>query len=171
MRFPARGFWIAAGILLAAALGRRAVQKAAPAPIRQEPAVPSLRPLGLAAAATALLVTGYAGWLIAAQSRQTTEVARAMTGGDPERAPPLLRRYGCSGCHAIPGVPGAEGQVGGPLDGLRKRVFIAGPLPNAPDQLVDWIVSPPSFSPRTAMPVTGISREEARDVAAFLYGR
>ena len=32
-----------------------------------------------------------------------------------------------------------------------------------------WIVNPKQFDPRTAMPVTGISLGEARDVAAYLY--
>ncbi len=170
MRFPARGFWIAAWILLAAALGRRAVQKAAP---RADPAgaggsfAQAPRPGG---GSDGPPRHRYAGWLIAAQSRQTTEVARAMTGGDPERAPPLLRRYGCSGCHAIPGVPErtARSAVAGRVE---EAGLHCGHPPQCPRPAVDWIVSPPSFSPRTAMPVTGISREEARDVAAFLYGR
>jgi cytochrome c1 len=34
-----------------------------------------------------------------------------------------------------------------------------------------WIVDPHSVSPKTAMPVTGISIDDARDVAAFLYTR
>jgi mono/diheme cytochrome c family protein len=36
---------------------------------------------------------------------------------------------------------------------------------------VRWIVSPQTFSPRSAMPATGISEAEARDVAAWLYSR
>jgi cytochrome c1 len=102
---------------------------------------------------------------------KSSQVAVALTGGDATRAPPLLRRYGCAGCHDIAGVPGADGLVGPPLGNLRQRVFIAGVLPNNADNLVKWIVAPTSIHPASAMPVTGISESEARDIAAYLYQR
>lgn len=102
-------------------------------------------------------------------ARQQRETARLMTQGDASRAPASLRRFGCSGCHEIPGISGADGKVGGSLSQLRSRVYIGGVLNNTADNLIQWIVSPPKFSPRTAMPVTGISEAEARDVAAYLY--
>jgi cytochrome c len=102
-------------------------------------------------------------------SSQLEAVARALTSGDPTRASALVTRYGCGGCHAIPGLPGADGKVGPPLAGLRQRVFIAGKLSNTPDNLINWIVQPRAYSPDSAMPATGISRDEARDVAAWLY--
>jgi len=52
---------------------------------------------------------------------------------------------------------------------LSKRVYIAGVLENRSDNLVAWIVSPQGFSPQTAMPNTGISEQEAKDLAAYLY--
>jgi cytochrome c1 len=82
-----------------------------------------------------------------------------------------MRRYGCAGCHVIPGVYGSDGQVGGPLSDIRKRVYVGGVVTNSPGNLVRWIVDPQQFSPRTAMPATGISEQEARDVAAYLYAR
>jgi cytochrome c2 len=103
--------------------------------------------------------------------QQNQRVARAMTGGDPSRAPTLIRRYGCAGCHSIPGIPGGDGLVGSSLDDLRSRVYIAGVTTNSPDNLVKWIVAPQTFSPRSAMPATGISEAEARDVAAYLYAQ
>ncbi|CDN48155.1 Hypothetical protein RG540_CH19860 [Neorhizobium galegae bv. orientalis str. HAMBI 540] len=54
------------------------------------------------------------------------------------------------------------------LTGLRQRVYIGGVINNTPDNLVQWIVSPQRFSPRTAMPTTGISEAEARHLAAYL---
>jgi cytochrome c2 len=54
---------------------------------------------------------------------------------------------------------------------LSKRGYLAGGLENNSDNLVAWIVSPRSFSPRTAMPETGISQEEAKDLAAYLYAQ
>lgn len=121
--------------------------------------------LSLLLAAAATGATGLA-WT---SRRQTESIARAMTGGDPSRAPALLRRYGCSGCHAIPGIPGADGQTGPALGGLRHRVYIAGVTTNTADNLVRWIVAPRTFSENTAMPAAGISEAEARDIAAYLY--
>nr|WP_246704567.1 c-type cytochrome [Rhizobium sp. P32RR-XVIII] len=97
------------------------------------------------------------------------ETARLLTRGDPTHAPEVFRQYGCAGCHTIPGVAGADGKVGGDLSGLRERVYIAGVANNTPDDLIRWIVSPRVFSPKTAMPETGISDAEARDLAAYLY--
>jgi cytochrome c2 len=99
------------------------------------------------------------------------KIAVAMTGGDIARAPDLIRRYGCAGCHTIPGIPGGDGQVGGPLQDVKRRVYVGGVVTNSPDNMIKWIVSPQTFSPRSAMPATGISAAEARDVAAYLYSR
>ncbi|WP_426240314.1 c-type cytochrome [Pararhizobium sp. DWP1-1-3] len=108
---------------------------------------------------------------IISEHQERYAVAVALTHGDASKALPLLRKYGCSGCHSIPGAPGADGQVGGPLSGLSGRVYIGGVLTNSPDNLVEWIVAPQRFSPNTAMPITGITESEARDVAAYLYQR
>jgi cytochrome c2 len=125
-----------------------------------------------AAGAVAILLAaaGGAGWLWQMQDKSSS-TAIAMTRGDIERAPELIRRYGCAGCHTIPGIPGGDGKVGGPLKDIRQRVYVGGVVINAPDNLVRWIVSPQTFSPRTAMPATGITEAEARDVAAYLYSR
>lgn len=127
------------------------------------------RGLWLGAAAIVSLCA-LIGTNMAKDSRQRLQVARVLTeGGDPSRAPPIFRRYGCTGCHQIPGIAGADGQVGGALVGLQKRVYIAGVVNNTGDNLVHWIVSPQDFSPNSAMPKTGISEAEARDLAAYLY--
>src|SRR3954452_13183634 len=124
--------------------------------------------LAVAVVGVALAAGGARYWQ---SQRQTTNVASAMTGGYPSRAPELIRRYGCAGCHTIPGIPGGDGQVGGPLKDLRQRVYVGGVVLNSPDNLTRWMVSPQAFSPRTAMPATGISEAEARDVAAYLYAQ
>lgn len=128
------------------------------------------REIALCVLAAAMLGVG-GGTYAVKTSQQRLSVATAVTGGDPARAPALFRRYGCVGCHTIPGIAGADGKVGGPLGGLRERVFIAGVANNTPRNLVHWIVDPRHFSPRTAMPATGISEDEARDLAAYLYAR
>jgi cytochrome c1 len=53
--------------------------------------------------------------------------------------------------------------------GLRGYIDIAGRLPNQPENLIRWIAHPQSVDPQTAMPDPGISEDEARHVAAYLY--
>ncbi|MBZ9698753.1 cytochrome c oxidase assembly protein [Mesorhizobium sp. CO1-1-9] len=92
------------------------------------------------------------------------------TGGLEARAIPIMIANGCSGCHTIPGVPGAQGQVGPRLDSsLADRVFIAGVLANNPENLIRWIRAAREINPHTAMPSTGITEQQARDIAAYLY--
>jgi cytochrome c1 len=103
------------------------------------------------------------------EQRTKIEVAKAMTGGDPSLAPALFHRFGCSGCHTIAGIPGANGQTGAPLIDFAERKYIAGVLENNSDNLVQWIMSPRKFNPQTAMPDPGLTQAEAKDLAAFLY--
>ncbi len=89
--------------------------------------------------------------------------------GDEERGRAALRQFGCGTCHVIPGITGARGLTGPPLDRYARRVYVAGKWPNNPDVLVRFIVDPPAMAPRTAMPATGVSVAQARDIAAYLY--
>jgi cytochrome c2 len=127
---------------------------------------------GKIAIALALLVmagvAAYAGWEIRARALQRAEASR-FTGGDPSRGPALMVRYGCAGCHTVPGVPGAGGLVGPPLRDVARRVYLGGVVTNTPANMVQWIVNPREADPKTAMPITGISPAEARHVAAYLY--
>ncbi|MCP3442284.1 cytochrome c family protein [Bradyrhizobium sp. CCGUVB14] len=123
----------------------------------------------LVIAAGALTASAVVGGVAQGYLKQTETTARAMTAGDPARAPALIRRYGCAGCHTISGIPGGDGQVGSSLADIRQRVYIAGVMTNTPDNLIRWLVTPQTFSPRSAMPATGISEAEAREVAAYLY--
>lgn len=95
--------------------------------------------------------------------------AAAMTGGDPARGPDLMRKYGCQSCHTIPGVVGANSLVGPPLAGIASRSYIAGVLPNAPDNMLRWIQDPKKVDSLTAMPNTGVTPSDARHIAAYLY--
>jgi cytochrome c2 len=162
--------------LLAAASGRGRASQSAPltsgAVAVADTGQPGHVRIGMVVAAAAscvLLAVAVFAMLQVSQMRENSDVAQALTGGDPMKAADLATRFGCAGCHTIPGVPGAHGQVAAPLVDLRKRVYLAGVVRNTAENLVQWIVDPPSLSPRTAMPVTGISRHEATDVAAYLY--
>jgi cytochrome c2 len=90
-------------------------------------------------------------------------------GGNVSRGEAAIQEYGCGSCHAIPGVPGADGKVGPPLNDIADRQFIAGKLPNDAEHLVRWIQDPQELDPGVAMPDMGISEEDARDIAAYLY--
>jgi cytochrome c1 len=68
----------------------------------------------------------------------------------------------------VPGVPGADGQVGPPLTGMGKRTMIAGMLPNTPDNMMTWLRTPQSVVPGNAMPNTEMDEHDAQDVAAYL---
>lgn len=90
-------------------------------------------------------------------------------GGNAESGKRLIGFYECGSCHVIPGVQGAEGVVGPPLNFWSRRSLIAGNVPNDPDNLIRWIVDPQAIEPGTAMPNLGVTSAEARDIAAFLY--
>lgn len=80
-----------------------------------------------------------------------------------------LRAYGCGACHRIPGIPGAHGIVGPPLERLRERAYIAGRLPASPENLARWIASPQHVLPGAAMPDMGVAQADAEAIAAWLW--
>jgi cytochrome c1 len=96
--------------------------------------------------------------------------ARLWTGGGNAHAGKIeIRKYGCNTCHTIPGVPGARGLVGPPLTGIGNRSYIAGELPNTPTNLMRWIQHPQSVEAHTIMPEMGVTEDDSRDIAAYLY--
>jgi cytochrome c2 len=101
--------------------------------------------------------------------KQIQQAAAHLSGGDPERGRGKILYYGCPSCHTIPGVMGANGLVGPSLKGLANRVYIAGVLPNNPDNLVRWIQHPKQVDEKTAMPDLNVTASDARDIAGYLY--
>jgi cytochrome c2 len=95
----------------------------------------------------------------------------APAGGDPARGRLAIARAECGACHRIPGIAGAHGRVGPPLDDFARRVYVAGLLPNTPSMLARWIENPPALKPQTAMPALGLDAGTARDIAAYLHQR
>ena len=173
MRFPWRSFALAAlGLAVGYFVGRAVAPAADSIAAAASPHETPRLSLGAALAALAIALAAVAlgeGVSRYQKHLQTLAIARALTRGDPERGPDLMIRYGCAGCHTIPGVAGADGQVGPVLSNLRGRVYLGGVVENTGDNLVRWITDPPSFSPRTAMPKTGVDEAEARQIAAWLY--
>jgi cytochrome c len=74
---------------------------------------------------------------------------------------------------AVPATPfpvwlGAHGLVGPSLAGLGSRMYIAGMLPNAPENLMHWAKDPKSINAKTAMPALGVTAHDAADIGAYL---
>ena len=80
-----------------------------------------------------------------------------------------VQQYLCATCHAIPGIAGADQNVGPPLDGIGQRQYIGGVLRNTPENMVRWLHDPAAVDPLTAMPNPGLREQDARDIAAYLY--
>src|ERR1043165_10255570 len=81
----------------------------------------------------------------------------------------LIVNYGCGTCHSIPGIPGANGTVGPSLDHFYEQMTIAGQLPNTEENLINWIQNPQKIVPGDAMPNMGVTANQAKAIAAYLY--
>jgi cytochrome c1 len=133
--------------------------------MHRPPRPPLSRAIGTATSA-GLLAFALAA---ATPGAQAGEPAQLVAGGDARRGPHLIVAFGCARCHTVPGVEGARGNVGPPLNRFGDRSYIAGMLRNTPPNLVRWIRDPQGVVPGNAMPDMGVSEAEARDIAAYLY--
>ena len=110
--------------------------------------------------------------LVMAASACTHGEADAMAlthGGNAARGRELIRSYGCGSCHTIPRVTGAEASVGPSLQGIATRAYIAGVLPNQPENMIRWIMNPPGVDEKTAMQNLHVTATDARYIGAYLY--
>ena len=89
--------------------------------------------------------------------------------GDVDRGSFVIGQAQCGSCHVIPGIAGADGLAGPPLKGFASRSVIAGVMANTPGGLVAWLRAPQAAVPGAAMPDMGLSEQQARDAAAYLY--
>jgi cytochrome c len=128
--------------------------------MRVKPSTPS--------AAAVLLLSGMLA-LAACGSGGSDTSADLVTDADPDRAPAAMLTHGCGSCHSIPGIQSVENGVGPDLHELGDRRYLAGQVPNRPEELVRWIQHPQEVEPGTAMPDMGVTEQEARDIAAYLY--
>lgn len=92
-------------------------------------------------------------------------------GGSIERGRDLMRTNGCVACHSVSGVPSVANGYGPDLDGFGGQRLIAGSLDNTPENLVAFLMNPGEVVEGTNMPNVGLTEEEARDIASWLYGQ
>ncbi len=95
----------------------------------------------------------------------------AARGADPGRGHELIVTYGCGACHRIGGVEGADARVGPRLTAFAKGRYLLGRIPRTPASTADFIVNPQREAPNGAMPGLGVSPQQARDIAAYLYSQ
>jgi cytochrome c1 len=121
--------------------------------------------------AAVLLAAVFCLGVIACRERSLSvrETAAMLTGGDPDRGRAAISRYGCGGCHNIPGVDGANATVGPPLDNIAMRSILGGHLPNTPANMMRWIQKPQAVDPKNVMPDMNVTDDDARDITAYLY--
>jgi len=116
----------------------------------------------------ALLV---AGTLAACESNADSSapaVIQDARSGDVAGGKAAIARIGCGSCHVIPGIGGAVGMVGPPLDHIASRQYLAGMLHNTPENMIAWLRFPQHILPGNAMPDMGLSAAEARNITAYL---
>ena len=128
-----------------------------------------MRQADLARLAGVMLVLSLATWAAGCEGGRSEVPRVTVAGGDADRGRGVIDAIGCGACHVIPGIDGARGVVGPPLKDWTRRSYIAGKLPNSPDNLVRWVMNPHEVEPGTVMPDLDLSEQQARDVAAYLY--
>jgi cytochrome c2 len=94
--------------------------------------------------------------------------ASEVTGGIPEHGKNAIGKHGCAACHTIDGIS-SEAMVGPPLTRMAARSYLAGNMQNNAANLIHFIQHPREVHNDTAMPEMGLTDEEARDIAAYLY--
>ena len=106
------------------------------------------------------------------RSRKTSDKTATQPAADfapdPARGRKAINQYACVTCHAIPGIVGPNAPVGPPLAAIATRGFIAGVLPNTPQNMVRWLRHPQAVNPHSAMPDLGVTERDAGDMAAYL---
>ncbi|HWG76583.1 MAG TPA: cytochrome c oxidase assembly protein [Steroidobacteraceae bacterium] len=135
------------------------------------------KPIAGRAASMALLICGCGLLLLSlsgcgssqAAANAANDPVAASDIGNPQRGADLIRAAGCGACHVVPGINDASGLVGPPLTQMARRIYIAGLLRNTPENMIEWLRSPQSVLPGNAMPDSGLSDDQARDITAYLY--
>lgn len=96
---------------------------------------------------------------------------QVLPGAQASRGQQLIEFYGCGACHQIGGIDAANGTVGPNLRNFKQNRYIAGNLPNTPENVARWVQDPHRYEPKTIMPDMGVTPEQAADIAAYLEGQ
>lgn len=112
-------------------------------------------------------VSGLALMVLISACHGQTDVARPV--GSAQLGAITIGRQTCGSCHAIPGIEGADGRVGPPLAHFASQQTIVGKLPNSPGNLKRFLKAPRAVVANGAMPDLGLSDDQVRDIAAYLY--
>jgi len=115
-----------------------------------------------------ILSTAAAAACSSSRSQANQTGSRVVRGASPDAGKQQMIRYGCGACHQIPGVKEANGLVAPPLTHFGRRGTIAGFFANTPDNLISWIDDPQAMLPGNDMPDLGVTKDEARNIAAYL---
>jgi cytochrome c oxidase subunit 2 len=106
----------------------------------------------------------FRAWLADMSAPATTPSGGAARAGEH-----LFLADQCSSCHTIRGTSASYGTVGPDLTHVATRSSLAAAtIPNTPADLEQWIVNPQSIKPGTRMPDLGLSRNDARQIVAYL---
>jgi cytochrome c len=100
--------------------------------------------------------------------KASDQAAQGVARANQQAGAELIVKHGCGNCHIIPGIPGANGVNAPSLAAIARRSYLAGRLPNRPENLVKWIRFPREINKNTSMPTVGLSEQEAFHVAAYL---
>jgi len=113
-----------------------------------------------------LLLTFIAAACNRSETSLPTQTAAPVAAGDAKQ---LIARYGCTVCHVIPGIEGAQGRLGPSLEGLASRPMISmNTVPNTRENLVKFIQEPASVNPQSSMPPIGLPTGDANTIADYL---
>jgi cytochrome c oxidase assembly factor CtaG len=117
--------------------------------------------------AAPLLIVAFLA--VAGCDRPNVDVARSYTGGNEEMGKAKSSSLGCTACHIIPGVRGADARVGPPLNHIASRSYIGPGLANTPQNMIQFIQHGRQLDPKAAMPDLHLADQDARDIACYLY--
>ncbi len=131
------------------------------------------------------LETRKASWARAGKDTKLTDVAAGYQG-NAEMGRVLFTERGCLACHVHEGTGKTSGTPGKPdyspavhgeavfgpnLSQLAAKIGNGKSKDSARTWLVQWIMDPHQYSPRSRMPVTHLDAKQAADVAAWLISQ
>lgn len=107
--------------------------------------------------------------LTSCKSKEENDLPITISEQEVQAGKKWVAAYGCINCHQIPGVGGLTNDLGPPLGAWSQQKYIAGRIPNTPENLTKWLLAPHGVEKETAMPDLNLSPAEARSITIFLF--